>query len=81
MAGIPLEEAKNAILSSLSKLNPQDTFNIIAFNREVHSFSQSMELGTEEAASKATEWIAKNLFANDGTNILLPLQHVSFVSK
>lgn len=81
MAGSPLEGAKTAILSSLSKLNPQDTFNIIAFDGEVHLFSPSMELATEEATSKATEWIIKNLNGNGGTNILLPLQQVIFFPK
>uniref|UniRef100_A0A2N9IBF9 VWFA domain-containing protein n=1 Tax=Fagus sylvatica TaxID=28930 RepID=A0A2N9IBF9_FAGSY len=34
MKGDPLEYAKNALVASLSKLKPEDTFNIIAFNEE-----------------------------------------------
>ncbi|XP_021828452.1 inter alpha-trypsin inhibitor, heavy chain 4 [Prunus avium] len=74
MLGDPLENAKNALLASLSNLNRDDTFNIIAFNGEVHLFSSSMELATDEAMLKAKEWASTNLTANGGTNILLPLK-------
>ncbi|KAF3452012.1 hypothetical protein FNV43_RR08108 [Rhamnella rubrinervis] len=74
MRGRPLEDAKNALLASLSNLNPEDAFNIIAFDGEVHLFSPSMELATKEAMSKATEWVGANLVANGGTNILLPME-------
>lgn len=76
MLGDPLENAKNALLASLSNLNRDDTFNIIAFNGEVHLFSSSMELATNEAMLKAKEWASTNLTANGGTNILLPLKQV-----
>ncbi|KAK9923774.1 hypothetical protein M0R45_032175 [Rubus argutus] len=74
MLGDPLENAKNAILASLSNLNREDSFNIIAFNGEVHLFSSSMESATNEALSKAKNWVTANLIANGGTNILLPLR-------
>ena len=77
MLGEPLENAKNALLASLSKLNREDTFNIIAFNGEGHLFSSSMELATNEAILKAKNWVDANLIANGGTNILLPLRQVS----
>ncbi|KAG6733249.1 hypothetical protein I3842_01G217500 [Carya illinoinensis] len=73
MMGEPLENAKNALMASLSKLNTKDTFNIIAFNGEVQLFSSIMKLATSEAISNATEWIDANLIANGGTNILLPI--------
>lgn len=81
MLGSPLEDAKNALLASLSNLNPEDTFNIIAFNEKVHLFSASMELATKEAMSKATEWVGTNLVANGGTNILLPMEHVNLLCE
>ncbi|XP_062154561.1 uncharacterized protein LOC133862725 isoform X2 [Alnus glutinosa] len=73
MRGDPLENAKIALVVSLSKLNPEDTFNIIAFNGEVLLFSPSMKLATKEAISDATEWVGANFIANGSTNILLPL--------
>ncbi|BBG98781.1 inter-alpha-trypsin inhibitor heavy chain-related protein, partial [Prunus dulcis] len=76
MLGDPLENAKNALLASLSNLNRDDTFNIIAFNGEIHLFSSSMELATNEAMLKAKEWASTNLTANGGTNILLPLKQL-----
>ncbi|KAG6727550.1 hypothetical protein I3842_02G131900 [Carya illinoinensis] len=73
MRGDPLENTKNALVASLSKLNPQDSFNIIAFNGEIHLFSSTMKLATMEAVSNATDWVDINLVADGGTNILLPL--------
>lgn len=77
MSGDPLENAKFALMASLSKLNPKDTFNIVAFNGEVLLFSPSMKLATKEAISEATEWVGERLIANGGTNILLPLNQVN----
>ncbi|XP_050381849.1 uncharacterized protein LOC126798829 [Argentina anserina] len=74
MAGDPLENTKSAVLASLSNLNHEDTFNIIAFNGEVHLFSPSMELATNEALLKATNWVSANLIADGGTNIMLALR-------
>ncbi|EXC32302.1 von Willebrand factor A domain-containing protein [Morus notabilis] len=74
MRGNTLESVKNALLASLSNLHPRDSFNIIAFSGEVRLFSSSMEMATQEAILKATEWVGINLIANGGTNILLPLE-------
>ncbi|TKY64247.1 Inter-alpha-trypsin inhibitor heavy chain H5 [Spatholobus suberectus] len=73
MKGSPLENTKNALLTSLSQLNAQDTFNIIAFNGAVSLFSSSMETATEEAILNATKWVDTNFIANGDTNIMLPL--------
>lgn len=81
MRGAPIEDTKNALLASLSNLNPEDTFNIIAFNEEVNLFSPSMELAKTEAISKATQWISTNLVANGGTNIQLTLEQVILLSE
>lgn len=78
MVGGPLENAKSAVLASLSNLNHEDTFNIIAFNGEVHLFSSSMELATNEALLKAKNWVTAELIADGGTNILLPLRQVQY---
>ncbi|KAI9102876.1 hypothetical protein K1719_023315 [Acacia pycnantha] len=73
MKGSPLENAKNALLASLSQLNAQDTFNIIAFNEDFYLFSPSTEPATEGAILNATQWIGTMFNAKGGTNILLPL--------
>ncbi|KAL9350572.1 hypothetical protein Peur_057827 [Populus x canadensis] len=74
MKGGPLESAKNGLLSSLQKLNPEDSFNIIAFNMETCLFSSVMEQATEEAILEATRWLNDKLTADGGTNILMPLK-------
>ncbi|KAJ7003276.1 hypothetical protein NC653_008500 [Populus alba x Populus x berolinensis] len=74
MKGGPFESAKNGLLSSLQKLNPEDSFNIIAFNVETYLFSSVMEQATEEAIIEATRWLNDKLTADGGTNILVPLK-------
>lgn len=81
MKGGPLESTKRAVLASISKLNHEDTFNIIAFNGDTKLFSSSMEQATDEAITRATEWIDANLVANGGTNILLPVEQVTLAHK
>ncbi|KAH9665266.1 VWFA domain-containing protein [Citrus sinensis] len=73
MQGVLLEQTKNALSASLSKLNPQDSFNIIAFNGETHLFSSSMKLASQGTITNATQWLS-SLVAGGGTNILLPLK-------
>ncbi|XP_057505337.1 uncharacterized protein LOC130788606 isoform X1 [Actinidia eriantha] len=68
-----LENAKNALLAGLSKLSPDDSFNIITFNENTQLFSASMELATKETVENATLWISRNFIAEGGTNILIPL--------
>ncbi|XP_042484181.1 uncharacterized protein LOC122064532 [Macadamia integrifolia] len=73
MKGRPLENVKNGLCAALSKLNPEDSFNIIAFNGETYLFSSSLELATKETIENASQWISINFIAGGGTNILLPL--------
>ncbi|CAK7356494.1 unnamed protein product [Dovyalis caffra] len=78
MKGDPFESAKNGLLSSLLKLNPEDSFNIIAFNGETYLFSSLMEQATEEGILKATQWLNDKLTADGGTNILAPSNSSQF---
>lgn len=78
MQGDTLGQTKNALLASLAKLNPQDSFNIIAFNGETHLFSSSMEPASPGATVNATKWLS-SLAAEGGTNILLPLKQVCII--
>ncbi|XP_076885768.1 uncharacterized protein LOC143535383 [Bidens hawaiensis] len=82
MRDTPLEQSKYAIAASLSKLNHEDSFNIIAFNEDTQSFSSSLELATEETITNATEWMWENLVADGGTNLMSPLkQALDMVGK
>jgi len=76
MLGKLIEDTKNALFAALSKLNRDDSFNIIAFNGETYLFSKSMELASEDAVERATEWINVNFVAGGGTNISRPLSTV-----
>ncbi|KAJ7956002.1 inter-alpha-trypsin inhibitor heavy chain-related [Quillaja saponaria] len=73
MKGKLLDDTKNALSAALSKLKPEDSFSIIAFNGETYLFSTSMELASEEVVEKAIEWININFIAGGGTNISGPL--------
>ncbi|KAF6163020.1 hypothetical protein GIB67_021169 [Kingdonia uniflora] len=68
MQGKPHEIAKSALSSSLSNLNPEDPFSIIAFNGETYLFSSSLEPETKETIEKAIEWINMNFIAGSGRN-------------
>lgn len=80
MRGKPLDDTKNALFAALSKLDPEDSFSIIAFNGETYKFSTSLESATKEAVERAIDWINMNFIARGATNILLPLTMVSFQS-
>ncbi|XP_075675322.1 uncharacterized protein LOC142644630 [Castanea sativa] len=73
MRGKPIDDTKDALFAALSKLDPQDSFSIIAFNGETYLFSTSLELATNEAVERAIEWISMNFVAGGATNILHPL--------
>ncbi|KAK6148761.1 hypothetical protein DH2020_016286 [Rehmannia glutinosa] len=82
MQGSPLENVKSALLASLLKLNPADTFNVIAFNGSSLLFSPSLVPATKEMVEKASEWIGMNFIAEGGTNISTPLnQAINMFSK
>ncbi|KAK9102418.1 hypothetical protein Sjap_019672 [Stephania japonica] len=73
MKGKPLESVKNTLFASLSMLNPEDAFGIIAFNGETNSLSSSLVLATKENIDNATDWINSNFIAGGLTDILKPL--------
>ncbi|KAL4613812.1 hypothetical protein ACB092_07G007900 [Castanea dentata] len=73
MRGKPIDDTKDALFAALSKLDPEDSFSIIAFNGETYLFSTSLELATKEAVERAIEWISMNFVAGGATNILHPL--------
>ncbi|KAM1174027.1 hypothetical protein ACFX13_027284 [Malus domestica] len=73
MQGKPLDDVKNVISAALSKLHPEDSFCIIAFNGQTFLSSTSMKSATKEAVERAIEWIGINLIAGGDTDILPPL--------
>ncbi|XP_009625881.1 uncharacterized protein [Nicotiana tomentosiformis] len=82
MQGKPLENVKAALLAALSKLNPADTFNIIAFNENSLLFSSSMVTSSKESIGQAIQWIDQNIVAEGSTDISLPLnQAIEMLSK
>ncbi|KAE8687571.1 TMEM184C protein [Hibiscus syriacus] len=74
MQGKPLEATKSAVSSALSKLGPDDSFNIIAFSGETSLFSTAMELASEEAIERATTWMSMKSTMGGCTNMSLPLE-------
>nr|GME15766.1 inter-alpha-trypsin inhibitor heavy chain H3 [Ipomoea batatas] len=76
MQGSPLEHVKTSLQSALSKLDPEDTFNIIAFNDMSLSFSPKMEPATKETIDNAIQWINLNIVANGSTNFSLPIDQM-----
>jgi len=77
MRGKLIDDTKNALSSALSKLDPDDSFSIIAFNGEIYKFSTSMELASKDAVGRAIEWININFVAGGDTNLLHPLNTVT----
>ncbi|GAU41045.1 hypothetical protein TSUD_373990 [Trifolium subterraneum] len=65
MRGKLMEDMKNALSAALSKLDPGDSFSIIAFNGEIYRFSTSMEMASQDAVDRAIEWININFIAGD----------------
>ncbi|GAB2246985.1 hypothetical protein Droror1_Dr00006867 [Drosera rotundifolia] len=73
MSGKPLEDVKNALSTALAELNPEDLFNIIAFNGNISTLSSSLKHANNDVIEDATQWISGNFVPGDGTNILLAL--------
>ena len=81
MEGKPVEDVKRALYAALSELNPEDSFNIIAFNGQTFLFSSSLRLATQEVIEDAIQWIGINFVAGEGTNISLALHQVCLPSQ
>ncbi|KAK1413822.1 hypothetical protein QVD17_29558 [Tagetes erecta] len=73
MKGRTIEATKNAVIAALSKLNQGDSFSIMAFNDQTYLYSSTLELATEEALQKATDWIGMNFIPGGGTNMSIAL--------
>lgn len=80
MYGEPMDDALQALYFGLESLNPEDSFNIIAFDHELALFSPQMVRSTHQAIGQAREWATHKCTARGGTDILSPLQQVRFLS-
>ena len=68
MAGPSIKQAKEALLFAVSRLQPEDRFNIITFNDTVDKFFNYPMTGTREHIQQALHFI-KGLEATGGTEI------------
>jgi len=68
MYGEKIEQAKQALNFCLKHLNPEDRFNIIAFNTEVNMYKDGLVDASYSNVLQATSFV-NNLYANNGTDI------------
>lgn len=68
MSGRSIMEAKVALLSGLDLMAPEDRFDIIAFESELHPLFGSLRTATPETLHKAKEWVM-GLAADGGTEM------------
>lgn len=74
MNGTSINEAKNALLLALDRLQPSDRFNVIEFNSTTDMLFDTAQPATSDAISRAKAWV-NALTANGGTEILDAIQH------
>ncbi|OUL57789.1 marine proteobacterial sortase target protein [Pseudoalteromonas ulvae] len=75
MHGSSLEQAKSALFFALANLDPQDSFNILAFNSNVNAFSQHALPANDFNLRRARTFIY-GLEAQGGTEIASALNSV-----
>ena len=68
MQGKKIEQARKSLLYCLDNLNPEDRFDVIAFNEAPDILTQKLVPATRENINKAKKFI-ENVEANGGTNI------------
>ena len=69
MAGKSLTEAKAALTLALSRLTPQDSFNLIQFNSVTHMLYSTARFASDSRIHDAQRYV-KGLQANGGTEML-----------
>jgi Ca-activated chloride channel homolog len=73
MSGTSIEQAQQALVSGLDKLQTGDTFNVIEFNSTAQRLFDEPVAVTRENVDKARRWV-KRLAADGGTEMLSALQ-------
>ena len=66
--GDKMGKAKEALVNALKELKPVDTFNVIAFDGEVHPLSDSLMPATRDNIRRATAYV-ENIPMGEGTNL------------
>ena len=66
MSGRPLEQAKEAVLTALARLDPQDTFQIVRFSDNASQFGAAPVRATERNLAAARGYLA-NLDSEGGS--------------
>jgi Ca-activated chloride channel family protein len=66
MQGQKMEQARNALLTILERLNPQDRFNIVSFSTGIRQFARDLQAKDQVAAARA---FVSGLEAGGGTDI------------
>jgi Ca-activated chloride channel family protein len=74
MDGPSIEQARRALTAALSKLRPDDTFNLLKFNDRYEPFREAFLPADAESVAAAVAWI-EDLRATGGTEILPALLH------
>lgn len=75
MAGVKLEEAKNALQICIRNLEEEDTFNIISAGSKIEHFSATGQVSfNDESLKKASQWI-ENLKAQGDADIFEALKN------
>lgn len=75
MAGMPMDQAKQALLYAITKLRPQDKFNITQFDSAYGSLFSRSRFATGQNLRLARGFIA-GLQADGGTEMYAPLKWV-----
>lgn len=72
-----MDDARRAIASALKRLDGRDAFLLIAFDYELLTSSDDLELATPEAVKKACKFILRAHDCHSPGNIFTPLDLVS----
>ncbi len=68
MAGVKMDQAREAALYCIDHLNPKDKFNIIAFSSNIRKFALQPVAATPENIDSGLDYI-RSLTAGGGTNL------------
>jgi len=75
MAGFSLRQAKKALILAISRLRPEDRFNVIEFNSRTRSLYSSVRPGNSQYIQEAIHFV-EGLVSEGGTNIHKALKSV-----
>ncbi len=80
MKGPSIVQAREALLTALDRLRPEDAYNIVAFDDEPRALAEHfIEAGDEVLLDEARSWV-EDLEADGGTMILSALQEAIILS-